>query len=501
VEAKMIGRGLRARVRAGAVAVVVGAATIVVLPQAAHAATQCFTDAAGDTAVAQPKGDIVQYCLTVDSVMAVSVQMSTPSDPTTDPYWNDANVPTMVFWALGVSDGNTSAYDVGLDNTGAAVFREESDGTITPVCAASSSYNGTTIRVTFSAQCVGSPAQAWVGAVSIYDTSPNDPNSDPVLDVAPDGPTMSGPVAAGSGTTPPPGPTDPVTRIAGADRVSTAVLASQAGFPTAGSAGGVVLASAANYPDALVGVPLAAAHVAPVLLTPRDALPDGVYAEIQRAAGSGKPVYILGGTAAVGAAVATRLTDGGFQVTRFGGNDRYETAVLVANSMGSPVAILEATGRNFPDALAAGSGAGKAGGVVLLTDGSTVPPGARTYLDGHTGVPRYAVGGAAAAADPGAPALVGASRYETATAVAGRFFTAPPTVGIASGDNYPDALAGGLHALRAGGPLVLTGRDALPPATASYLQANRASITSGWVYGGVAAVADGVVTAIRQAIT
>lgn len=497
----MTGGALRARLRAGAVALVVGAAAIVALPEAAHAATQCFTDAAGDTAVAQPKGDIVQYCMTVDSVMAVSVQMSTPSDPTTDPYWSDPNVATGVIWAVGTTGNTDAGYAVAVDATGAGVFREEADGSATPVCAASSSYNGTTIRVTFSAQCVGSPAQAWVGTVSIYDTAPNDPNSDPVLDTGPDGDTMSGPIAAGSGTTPAPGPTDPVTRIAGADRVSTAVLASQAGFPTAGSAGGVVLASAANYPDALVGVPLAAAHVAPVLLTPRDALPDGVYAEVQRAAGSGKPVYILGGTAAVGAAVESRLADGGFQVTRFGGNDRYETAALVANSLGSPAAILEATGRNFPDALAAGSGAAKAGGVVLLTDGPTVPPAARTYLDAHAGVARYAVGGAAAAADPGATPLVGASRYETATAVAGKFFSSPSTVGIASGDNYPDALAGGLHALRAGGPLVLTGRDALPSATASYLQGNRASITSGWVYGGVAAVSDGVVTAIRQAIT
>ena len=496
------GPGWMARARAGAIAFVVACGALVALPQAASAQSQCFSDPTGDTRVAQPKGDVVQYCLSVDGVMAVSVQMATPSDPSTDAYWTDPNAPTMVIWVLGTTDNVNPTYEVALDNTGSAVFRDEGDGTATPVCAASSSFNGTRIQVTFSAQCIGSPARAWIGTASLYDTAPNDPNADPVQDFAPEGDTLSGPVQAGSGSTPPPpGPTDPVTRVAGADRVSTAVLASRAGFPTDGSAGGVVLASAANYPDALVGVPLAAAHVAPVLLTPRDALPDAVLAEIQRAAGTGKPVYILGGAAAVGPAVASRLSDAGFQVTRYGGSDRYETAVLVADSLGSPAAILEATGQNFPDALAAGSGAGKAGGVVVLTDGATVPPAARAYLDAHAGTARYAVGGAAAAADPTATALVGGTRYETATAVAARFFSAPSTVGVASGENYPDALAGGLHALRAGGPLVLTARDTLPSATASYLQANRASITSGWVYGGVAAVGDGVVAAVRQAIT
>lgn len=489
-----------ARVRAGLAAGAIVATGIVALPGTASAASQCFTDASGDTRVAQPKGDIVQYCLTVDAVMAVSVQMATPSDPSTDPYWSDPNVPAGVIWALGVTGASNPPYAVAIDSTGSGVFREEADGSFTPLCAASSSYNGTRVQVTFPAQCIGSPAQAWVGTISILDTTPDDPNSDPAQDLAPDGNTMSGPVAAGSSTTPPPPPrSEPVTRLAGADRVATAVVVSQVAF-TSGSAGAVVLASSANYPDALVGVPLAAARTAPVLLTPRDALPDNVLSEIQRATGGGKPVYILGGSAAVGPAVASRLSDAGYQVTRFGGNDRYETATLVAGSLGTPAAVLEATGRNFPDALAAGTAAGKAGGVVLLTDGSTMPTATRAYVDEHSGVARYAVGGAAAQADPAATALVGATRYETAAVVAGRFFSSPSTVGVASGENYPDALAGGLHALRAGGPLVLTAPNTLPAPTASYLQANKASIASAWVYGGVSAVSESVKTAIGQAI-
>ncbi|HEY0868836.1 MAG TPA: cell wall-binding repeat-containing protein, partial [Acidothermaceae bacterium] len=57
------------------------------------------------------------------------------------------------------------------------------------------------------------------------------------------------------------GGTSPLTpvRLFGADRFGTAIAASQAEFPTAHSAGAVVLARSDDYPDALVGTALAAA--------------------------------------------------------------------------------------------------------------------------------------------------------------------------------------------------------------------------------------------------
>ena len=66
----------------------------------------------------------------------------------------------------------------------------------------------------------------------------------------------------------------PVTRLAGTDRIATAVAVSQNSFPT-GNAGAVVLARADDYPDALVGGPLAAAKNAPLLLTEGSTLPIG----------------------------------------------------------------------------------------------------------------------------------------------------------------------------------------------------------------------------------
>ena len=50
----------------------------------------------------------------------------------------------------------------------------------------------------------------------------------------------------------------------------------------------------------------------------------------------------------------------------------------------------------------------------------------------------------------------GADRYATAAAVAARFFNEGGPVGLASGETFPDALAGGRRMGALGGPLLLT---------------------------------------------
>ena len=120
-----------------------------------------------------------------------------------------------------------------------------------------------------------------------------------------------------------------VGRVAGPDRLATAVAVSQDSFPN-GHAGAVVFARADDYPDALVGGPLAAAKNAPLLLTQGAQLPTATATEIARVLPAGGTVYVLGGTAAVptsvdGAADRTRL-----QVVRYAGADRYTTAATVA---------------------------------------------------------------------------------------------------------------------------------------------------------------------------
>jgi hypothetical protein len=263
-----------------------------------------------------------------------------------------------------------------------------------------------------------------------------------------------------------------VRRVAGADRIATAIAASQDRFG-ADAAGAVVLARSDVYADALAGTPLAAAEDAPILLNPSDQLDPRVLTEIQRALPPGGTVHLLGGNAALAPAVADALEQAGFAVARHAGDDRFGTAVEVADAAGAPDRILLVTGRNFPDGLSAGAAAARVGGVVLLTDGPTLPPATAAYLAEHADAIVTAIGGPAATAVPSATPIVGADRYDTAAAVARAFFPSLlPTVDVASGEVFPDALAGGAHAAQVGAPLLLTRRTDLPGVVAALVRAS-----------------------------
>lgn len=287
-----------------------------------------------------------------------------------------------------------------------------------------------------------------------------------------------------------------VHRLQGTDRYGTAIAVSKDLFAD-GAAEAAVVVSGVNYPDALVGVPLAAEKSGPILLSAPDAVGQATLDELKRATGGSTTVYLLGGTAALSDAVANQLTTAGYQVVRYGGASRYETAVLVAKALDDPDVLLEATGTGFADALAAGAAAAETGGAVLLTNGSQQAPETAAYLAGRATAKRYAVGGGAAAADRTATPLAGADRYATAVLVADEFFGDHAVAGLASGVNYPDALSGGVHAVAEGGPLLLTAPTALSAPTADHLRNDGAEILRVFVYGGTAAVSEAVATEVK----
>ena len=284
-------------------------------------------------------------------------------------------------------------------------------------------------------------------------------------------------------------------RLSGSDRYATATAISQAEFPS-GGASAVVLARGDDYPDALVGAPLAAAKNAPLLLTSGAVLPAPTKAELQRVLPAGATVYILGGTTAVPSSVEAELTALGYRAVRYSGPDRFATAVAVADALGAPSTVLLASGSNFPDALAAGPAAAKTHGVVLLTSGSQMPSSTAAYMSAHPGI-AFAIGGPAAAADTSATPIAGADRYATAAAVAAKFFPHPTIVGFATGANFPDALAGGALMARNGDPLLLAG-GSLPTSTSSYLTSTQSSVTSEYIFGGTTVLPDAVLTTIRN---
>jgi hypothetical protein len=98
---------------------------------------------------------------------------------------------------------------------------------------------------------------------------------------------------------------------------------------------------------------------------------------------------------------------------------------------------------------------------------------------------------ASAAAQVTAVRVSGLDRYGTAASLSRRTF-APgvPVAYVATGADYPDALAAGAAGAQLGGPVLLTAQGALPPATLAEL--GRLQPQRIVVVGGAAVVSDGI---------
>lgn len=287
-------------------------------------------------------------------------------------------------------------------------------------------------------------------------------------------------------------------RIAGTDRIETSISISASTYD-AGQASAAVLARSDNYPDALAGVPLALKRNGPMLLTGSDALDDRVNTELQFVLPRGRTVYMLGGTGALSENIADQLRNLGYAVVRYGGVNRFDTArIITEEGLGSPATILLANGLGFQEPLIAGAAAPAVDGGLLLTAGTEMAGETEAYLAAHPGATRYAIGGAAATADPSATRLAGSSYAETSAIVARRFFTSSAYIGVASDQNFPDALSGGPHIAGLGGPLLLTNPYEASTPVLSYLSSQSADL--GFLYGGKAAVEDSVREAMSNAM-
>lgn len=129
-------------------------------------------------------------------------------------------------------------------------------------------------------------------------------------------------------------------RVAGADRITTAMAASQSVTDTRIlSTGAVVLASSQNYADAIAGGVVAGRYGATLLLTDPDHLRADVSDVIYRrghasnaiaSVAGGPSVTIMGGERAISASVAEQIAARGADVERFAGTDRFATAAAAA---------------------------------------------------------------------------------------------------------------------------------------------------------------------------
>lgn len=236
-------------------------------------------------------------------------------------------------------------------------------------------------------------------------------------------------------------------------------------------------------------------------------------------------VYVLGGRAAVGEDVVAAIKASyDVAVERVAGRDRFATAATIATRFGGETStVLVADGGDFPDALVAGA-LSAAGSIPLLLTGADGPldPHARRAIEELGARTVLLVGGQRAlstdieeelrglATVDVVTRLAGPSRVETAVELArygeavGLFPGAH--LNLAFAYDFPDALTLGPHAgLEVGGaaPILLTDAGALPdaPGFTRYLQSRDACVAPVHVAGGLEAVAEPTLTALRRALT
>ena len=303
-----------------------------------------------------------------------------------------------------------------------------------------------------------------------------------------------------------------ISRLWGDTRYDT--MSKVVGATTA-SADTVIIASGENFPDALGASALAGACNAPILLTQCDALSEQTRSAITRLKAA--TAYIVGGESAVSSAVESAVKNMGLTVQRVAGQTREDTAVQIAQQVASMVTsntIIVASGANYPDALSISPYAYAKCAPIFLTDSDgSLSDETLAAITSQPGANRVIiVGGTAAVSNKALAALKSAkfsverwsgdTRYDTSLAIAENAVADGlkwSTVGVASGENFPDALSAASLIGKANGVLLLT-QSHTSSAIDSTLAVHSSTITNLYLIGGTSAVSTQAETELRSAL-
>ena len=262
-----------------------------------------------------------------------------------------------------------------------------------------------------------------------------------------------------------------VTRISGKDRITTSVEISKSAYTTSEN---VILASGFNFADALSAGQLASALNAPLLLSSQNKLDSQTKNEIERL--KAKKVYVVGGDNAISkSGVDTTLKSKKIDVTRLEGQDRYATSQQVmekTKEIVNPEYMLIASGKNFPDALAATSFFVNHKSVMVLSDGNSYP---------SSNLKEIAIGGVNQLPLKGfkGQRIYGSNRYETALQIAKASFDNNNSAILASGEVFADSLPAVSLTKKYNAPIILTQSDYLTKNAKKYLDGKNVLIVGG----------------------
>ena len=277
-----------------------------------------------------------------------------------------------------------------------------------------------------------------------------------------------------------------------------------------------VVATGQNFPDALSASSLAGAYQAPVILTETNSLSPQARTQLSNLGITN--VFLMGGTSAVGTGVENDLKAMNITVTRIAGDGRVGTSLraMEATYAGGSTSdtIIIATGYQFADSLSIGPWAYASKTPIVLTnqDGVLTDDAVKAIRSNTTVTRIVIVGGTAAVRDNvrtqlsdaySFERLSGSDRYETSARIAEwlattkQFSWNAPI--IATGTNFPDALAGSPLAGKTKQPVLLVSKRS--DATVNTLISHKDKVTTFFVLGGEGAVskslADDIAASLR----
>jgi hypothetical protein len=311
-----------------------------------------------------------------------------------------------------------------------------------------------------------------------------------------------------------------VRRAATGDVTSAAVDISKATFPN-GSAAYALLGRDDVFADSLAGAALAGTR-GPLLFTaggPDRPLRAEVLTELTRVLPrDGCPtVYLLGGVAAVSAAVERSVRSAGFCPERIAGESRVETSVaiadVVARRTGTPHVLLARADR-WPDAATGGAYAAVAGTPILVTPTDRLHPAVAAFLAARRPGRVSLLGGEAALTEgvrrsaashtTRIDRIAGVARDHTAAAIAAQLWQPRSPKGAVLVNGYTDrgwayALAGGVLAARAEAVVLYVEANSVTPGARVWLAPNPPRFTV--ALGPPTAIADSVHAQVIAGVT
>ena len=277
-----------------------------------------------------------------------------------------------------------------------------------------------------------------------------------------------------------------ITRVAGADRINTAVEVSKKYYKSAET---VIIANYEKFADSLSASALSKALKAPILLVQKDQLDSVVAQEIKRL--GAKNVVVIGGEQSVDKAKNSLSK---YNVQTIAGSDRYETSAKIAQEIikrtGTTQAVI-ASGETFADALTVAPLANKNNMPILLVQPNNIPKATQEVLKQIKKA--IIVGGEKTISKevanklPNPTRIAGANRYETAKKIYEYGFKDRTEVNIANGTNFADSLVIGSIDC----PILLAESNEVPESTKQAIKDSKFEKVN--VFGGENSIDESVV--------